>query len=1046
MPANSEIDRLIDKQQARWSARAPISVEELLATELADRDQTAVLASDQLVDLIYSEILLREEAGQQPTSGEYVTRFPHLSNAIERQFQLHRALNQTLTPQAEIETDVGADTDAGHETLQHAKTKPDLKVAVRRVPGFELQQVIGRGGAGVVYLARDLKLDRTVVIKFLVDNEPHSTDSAASTDETSTKLLHEAAASASLTHPGIVKVFHIGETDQAPYLVMEHVAGGSLAQRLRSGPLPLKQAVELTRQIALGVQHAHENGIIHRDLKPGNVLLTSPVAEGGASDAKVADFGLAKKLNSDHSLHVTGNIIGTPAYMSPEQARGQTADARSDVYSIGAILFESLSGRSPFQAASAWDILYQVTMDDAVPLRQLNSSLPRDIETICQRCLEKSPERRYPTALALAEDLLRFQNGEPILARPVNAFQRLGKWCRRQPGLAALATISLLLLVTLAVGSTIAAYRFADNNRTILAEQKKATLAEQQAVNDRKVVVDSLSELVNSLYDELSDSPATIATREKIVTAAIDGLSAVTKVKGDAATDRIAMQAHRRIGDLHMLRGDADLATAEFETSVKLARELASANPQSTMAQLDLSRALDDMVTTKIRGADFAASTAYREEIHEILAETLANDPNNIEALRQLANAHARDLDFLWQQERDPNKVVAQGEKAAADVARLLEQVGDDADANTLGLASAINGRLGRSYLESGNLEQADVCFQLGLKQVESAVALEPNSPSYQERLAIAHRMIGVLQTSQGRLEAALASFDKTEAILKAIAERDPSYATATQQIANTMSLRANTLSVLGQIDKLRATLEATKAIHEATLARSPENQMAKSLLAEVHLKLADTEFRQRDFRAAVESAEAVLKLLGTTDTPSSNAVAYFTVSAKAYLGLNVLIDDTFEISSDDQELIPLFLLACMDAERSTELEFSDQTQSAMKKVNPDLDCRTVRELFEHFATLDELSQFFAVQVAFAEARVLSLQGEFIAKQLSQASDQESQETLANQLDAVTELTEAALQRHLAIFPGGISAVTMEPEMEWFRESAVFKQKYGATD
>jgi WD40 repeat protein len=296
---------------------------------------------------------------------------------------------------------------------------------------------LGRGGMGVVYLARHLGLNRTVALKMILAGGHAS-------DGDQTRFLAEAQAVAHLQHPHIVQIFEVGRHQGLPYFTLEYVPGGSLANKVRDAPLPPAEAARVVEQLARGMAYAHERGIVHRDLKPANVLL----AEDGTP--KITDFGLAKRVEGGAGLTQTGAILGTPSYMAPEQAGGQSnaAGPAADIYALGAVLYRLLTGRPPFQAATPFETILQVLADEAVPPSRLNAKVPRDLETICLKCLQKDPPKRYLAAEALAGDLRRFQVGEPIVARPVGSAERLVKWVKRRPVVAALLTT--ILLVTLA--------------------------------------------------------------------------------------------------------------------------------------------------------------------------------------------------------------------------------------------------------------------------------------------------------------------------------------------------------------------------------------------------------------------------------------------------------------------------------------------------------------------------------------------------------------------------------------------------------------------
>jgi serine/threonine protein kinase len=294
-----------------------------------------------------------------------------------------------------------------------------------QVPGYAILGELGRGGMGIVYKARQIKLSRIVALKMILAGQHTGAVELA-------RFRTEAEAIARLQHPHIVQVYEVGECQGRPFLALEYVDGESLARRCNGTPMPAHQAAELTATLARAVQHAHERGVVHRDLKPGNVLLAfSRGSENRAEAArfseprlnegavpKIADFGLAKRLDADSGNTRTGEVMGTPSYMAPEQAAGKKdVGPAADVYALGAILYELLTGRPPFKGTTVLETIEQVLTQEPVPPSLLQAKVPRDLDIVCLKCLQKEPGGRYASAAALADDLDRFLVGEPISAR-----------------------------------------------------------------------------------------------------------------------------------------------------------------------------------------------------------------------------------------------------------------------------------------------------------------------------------------------------------------------------------------------------------------------------------------------------------------------------------------------------------------------------------------------------------------------------------------------------------------------------------------------------
>lgn len=613
-------DSILIEQQRRWHAGDHVRVEALLS----DVDIQA-LGPEAVLDVIYSEVLLREDLLQEDLTvdameQEYLDRFPEFSKLVSRQFQVHRALQSSDPYNAKGDTGPDTAVTLPARRRESGQTTKDSQIAPQtvQIPGFQLLEVAGKGGSGVAYRALDERLNRIVAVKLLIG--PDARD-----EHSSRQLLREAEAAASLVHPMIVQIYQVGEAGGSPFLVMEFIDGGTLANRLQEGPLPVAEALETAHKIAQAVQYAHDQGIIHRDLKPGNVLLDS------AGEPHVCDFGLARRLDAEHTLHATGDVLGTPAYMPPEQARGEAANERSDVYSVGAILYELLCGRSPFQAATPWEILHQVMTDDPAPLRQLNSALPKDLETICERCLEKDPARRYASAQELADELRRFTAGQPINARPVGRVQRLFKWCRRNPSMAALAGVVAVTLLGAAIVSTLSQRRVAE----ALGDTKQALA---KAEGQRDLALSAMNDLVHRVYDDLTKREATLEARGQVLDAAIDGLQEIIDEGGDSESTRLTKtKAHTRRAYIYSQLAQHEESEAQHRLAIETGKTLTSQDGKYQLAQV-----MANFAQFFLRVAKFDDAKEIAEQTIAYTETLLDADPDSLDLQNVVMQCRSR--------------------------------------------------------------------------------------------------------------------------------------------------------------------------------------------------------------------------------------------------------------------------------------------------------------------------------------------------------------------------------------------------------------------
>ena len=459
IPAAGRIDAICDDLEATLEAgRDDLMAERLSEVEEALRP--ALLSQLLLVAWDY-----RRRHDDSLDLSQYKSRFPDYSAVIEEAYAEHCA-------------DLTAVEGAGHAEIR-LPTSADQAMRDWEAQGYVILDQLGRGGMGSVFLARQVAANRLVALKML----SHCVDD--DDDVVLDRFRREVQALARLQHPNVVPVFEVGMHQGRPFYSMEYCSGGSLADYLNERLLTASEAAQLVETLARAVHAAHQAQIIHRDLKPSNILLQRRGANVGsergqleqtrcteslsigALTPKVGDFGLARQLNA-LTRTSTGAVLGTPQYMSPEQARGDSSVVgfASDIHALGAILYECLSGRPAFKGATLVETMRQVISDDPAPLTQLDSQAPRDLKTICLKCLEKERQHRYPDAAGLADDLARFRRGERIQARPVGAVERACKWARRHPAVAALFGV---LVLSGSIGLALAAWALDERNTAVIA-------------------------------------------------------------------------------------------------------------------------------------------------------------------------------------------------------------------------------------------------------------------------------------------------------------------------------------------------------------------------------------------------------------------------------------------------------------------------------------------------------------------------------------------------------------------------------------------------
>ena len=690
---------------------------------------------------------------------------PELLPEVRHRWQQMRAVDAKINA---LFPTPAANPDADTSVRWHPNA-----AALPTIPGYEVEVVLGRGGMGIVYKGRQVRLNRSVAIKMLLGG-------AYAGPEERDRFARETEAIAALRHANIVQIYDVGDHDGRPFYSMEYVGGGSLAESLSGKPWSARQAAALVVTLAEAIHAAHQAGIAHRDLKPGNILLDDD------GTPKIADFGLARHFNTQPSLTLSGARLGTPSYMAPEQALGKTSlvGPATDVYSLGAILYELLTGRPPFRGESAADTQRQVIADEPVPPAWLNPKVPRDLETICLKCLHKDQERRYATAAALADDLTCFQRGEPIAARPAPLMERLGKWVRRSPSQA--ATLAASLLLTLIVVS--AGLWFVKQQ----AEQRNAVDAELKAVA--------------GLRDSARWADARVALKraeERLGWAGLDEL-------------RQRIKQARRDVDLA-----TDLDTIRLERVTRGELDYYKRQAGQSYAQTFRQAGFGDLRDPPVQVATLINDSAVRGALLAAVYDwaSCASDKDERAWLLEIARQAESDLDEWHQRALDPaawedrqelaeltrtapvtdgsvSLLIALGERIAVvggDAAGLLQRVQKDHPADfwanlILGndmlrahkdagayyraaLASRPQAAVG--YCAVGDALRLQTAVDEAVEYYEKAIQIDPD-------YARAHSNLGQILAAEGRVDEAIASCQRA-------LECDPDYAWAHQNLANAL-------------------------------------------------------------------------------------------------------------------------------------------------------------------------------------------------------------------------------------------------------------------
>jgi serine/threonine protein kinase len=880
-------ETLQQDQKLRWEKGDRVPVAYYLKQYPELQRDSAIVTS-----LVIEEMRLRESLGESIDKEDYLRMYPECRDAIES-FQstydtVDSVLLETHLPKHPHASDLDSVTgtiqfnvpapepsvpDANQtllldqkdnletlalspSSLSQKQVTPGDELAKNfpRIPGFAILEEIGRGGMGIVYRARQLSANRTVALK-IVRSDQLDMMSKRDRQDALNRFTTEAHAAASLQHDNIVAIYEVGEVvDKSNsgiplhYYAMRFVQGESLFDLVRDGPLDNRRAAMYIHKVANALQSAHDHGILHRDMKPHNVMI-----EKSTDRPLVADFGLAKIVDSGQSMTYAGQVMGTPAYMSPEQAMDAAkVTAAADQYSIGATLYHVLTGRPPFVASNAPETIRQMLDQQPVSPRTLNPSVHRDLETIVLKTIHKDPSRRYRSCKELAEDLQRYLDGIPILARPVSHLERAWRWCRRNPVLATLA-----LSVAVLVLSTIAAI-------TVGYRNTSAALATSESrLRKALIVVDDLFTRVSE--DDLLNEPGMQPLRRDLLEKALKHYEYFLSESGneEKLADEVA-SAHYRVGMIQQVIGDLDAAEKELQLARHRQERLWERNQDQDKHLKSLSDTLNALGVLQDSKRQPEESLNMFQAALKSRLQLAEGNPGNPEYRRLACNSlmNIGLLKIKYDQLQAGLNDIREAQKTRFS---LLTQYPDEKKLRR-DLARGWYS-LGKFELEEKNVAEAIEHFTSAVDEFQNLLAQDSRSLSLRFDYGIALRLLGAAHSEQGNVELATASYEKAIELAKKLNDSNPDVADYKKELAILWMNLASNHEASQQPEKAEDAWKQSLRLERELLVTNPDSPEIQADLitcleasGDLALNRGESQTAKRNFEEAKQLLDRLLK------------------------------------------------------------------------------------------------------------------------------------------------------------------------------------------